>query len=242
MTKATNPIAAERQSAKNATPNVKEEDQPTVAIPNAEAPGGLEVTHKFSLEQKAAQTAAMNEWQRRQHPGRYTQLPNGQIAEVRGSVIAKYPGSKKTILMAEPQRIIAREFRKPDHGVDMPRYQWRCRIDTSSSRRDLDTANLHRRGIIRYVEIGEIDRNSPYAQIEEYAVPGPGNNVYVIMDSSILCEILDPNQSYEQYRYWTDLAISNVSELPDVVLGYGDTHIGGRTTTDISMKDARQGG
>jgi hypothetical protein len=227
-----------------ATPNVKPEEQPTVAPVSANHDDGygLEVTQKLSLEQQAAQRAALIEWQKRQHPGRYTTLPNGQMVEVRGSVIHKYPGAKKTILMGRPEVIILREFRKPDFGADMPRYQWRCRIDSSSARRDLETANLHRRGLIRYVEIGEIDKDSPYAQIEEFAVPGPANNVYVIMDTAILCEILDPNHSYEQYRYWQDLALSNVAELPDVIMGYGDTHVEGKTSTSLSVKDARQGG
>lgn len=224
-----------------ATPNVTEDEQPTIAPPAPEPSEMLDYAPKYSLEQQAAQKAAVTEWQRRQHPGRYTSLPNGQMVEVRGSVIGKYPGSKKTMLMARPELIVDKRFRKPDFGDQMPRYQWRCRIDSSSSRRDLDTANLHRRGVIRYVEIGEIDRQSPYAQIEEYAVPGPGANVYVIMDTAILCEIMDPNQSYEQYRYWQDLAMSNVSELPDVVMSYGDTHLGSKSRTDVSMKDARQG-
>lgn len=226
-----------------ATPNVTLEQQPTIAPPDPEPPSpGLDYTQTYSSEQKAAQRAALMEWQRRQNPGKYTNLPNGQMIEVRGSVIHKYPGAKKTILMAKPELIIHKSHRKPDHGVDMPRYQWRCRIDTSTARRDLETANLHRRQIIRYVEMDEIDRDSPYAQIEPYPVPGPGSNVYVIMDTAILCEILDPNQSYEQYRYWMDLAISNVSDLPDVVMGFQDTHISGRTATSVAMKDARQGG
>lgn len=243
------PQAVQAATAQNirqstGTPNVKSEEQPTIAAQPTTVEDqtiGLDVKLKLSPEQHAAQRAAMNEWQRRSNPGRYTNLPNGQIVEVRGSVLHKYPGAKKTILMAKPELIIHAEFRRPDFGESMPRYQWRCRIDSSTSRRDLDTANLHRRGIIRYVEIGEIDRDSPYAQIEEYAVPGAGNNVYVIMDTAILCEILDPNQSYEQYKYWQDLALSNVAELPDVVMSYGDTHIQGKTATGVSMKDARQG-
>lgn len=225
-----------------ATPNVEATDVSTVAAPIDEAvPMGLDYQPKYSLEQQAAQKAATTDWMRRQHPGRYTTLPNGQMVEVRGSVLHKYPGAKKTILMANPAVILKKEFRKPDFAEDMPRYIWSCRVDVSTSRRDIETANMHHRGDIRYVEMNEIDRHSPYAVVEDYPVPGPGSNVYVIMDTSILCEILNPNVSYEKYKYWTDLAMSNVAELPDVILGYGDTHIGDKTTTSVAMKNARQG-
>ena len=217
-------------------------NDPTIAAPIGEETEGLQVTAKHTIEQQAAQRAAMQEWARRTQPGRYTTLPNGQMVEVRGSVMHKYPGAKKTILMARPDLIVHKSHRKPDFGEAMPRYQWRCRTDTSTSRRDLETANLHRRGLIRYVEMNEIDRDSQYAQVEEYAVPGPGNNVYVILDSSILCEILAPELSYESYKYWEDLAMSNVSDLDDVVRSYRDTQIGTKTRTEVAQRDSRQGG
>jgi hypothetical protein len=225
----------------DATPNVKEGDLSTVVATKEETLPGIEYTPRRSLEGEAAQRAAMAEWERRRKPGQYATLANGQMVEVRGSVISKYPGAKKTMLMAKPEAIIDPRFRKPDYAANMPRYQWRCRTDTSSARRDLETAALHRRGDIRYVEIGEIDKQSPYALIEEYAVPGPGNNVYVIMDSNILCEILNPNHSYEKYGYWEDLAISNVSSLPEIVMSYGDTHVEGLSETSVVQKAIRQG-
>ena len=227
---------------RSATPNVAEGDISTIAPVPDVTPSGLDVEPKRSLEAEAAQRAALVDWQRRQNPGRFTVLGNGQTVEVRGSVLHKYPGAKKTTLMGQPEMIIHKSFRKPDFGPGQPRYQWRCRTDVSTIRRDLETAALHKRGAIRYVETSEIDRQSPYALIEEYAVPGPGNNIYVILGSWILCEILDPNHSYEQYKYWEDLALSNVSELPSIVMSYGDTHVEGVSETSVTQKNIRQGG
>lgn len=227
---------------KVATPNVAEETLSTVSAPVDPTPvQPLQYEQHYSLEQQAAQKAAQVEWMRRQHPGKYTTLPNGQMVEVRGSVLHRYPGAKKTMLMANPAIILKKEFRKPDFGADMPRYTWMCRIDTSTYRRDLETANLFNRGDIRYVEMNEVDKTSPYAQVDDYAIPGPGSFVYVIMDTTILVEILNPNVSYEKYRYWTDLAMSQVANLPDSILGYGETHIGDIATTSVAMKNARQG-
>ena len=226
---------------RRATPNVTENDTPTISpAPSQPENPGLEVEPKLSLEQMAAQRAAMQEFMRQRRPGAYAPLPNGQMVEVRGSVIHKYPGAKKTILLADPARIIAPEHRRAPWGPDMPRYQWRCRTDVSAARRDLETHMLHRQGKIRYVEIEEIDRESDFAIIEEYQ--SPGQNVYVIVDSLILCEILDPTHSYDKYTYWTDLALDNVSSLPKTVLGFPETHLGEIAGVAVTRKDAKQGG
>jgi hypothetical protein len=231
-----------KQAVDSGTPEVFEEQMPTLSTPVEEHNMGLEIEPQISVEQRNAQQAALRDHLRRANPSKYSPLPNGHMVEVRGRVIHKYPGAKKTIMLADPARIIDRAFRKPNFGADMPRYQWRCRTDVSTARRDLETAQLHRQGRIRYVEVGEIDRNSEFAVIDEYAVPGPSGNVYVIVDTMILCEILDPEHCYEKYKFWTDLALENVSSLPQTVLSFNDTHIGQKTTTVVTQKDVRQGG
>ena len=101
---------------------------------------------------------------------------------------------------------------------------------------------LHKQGKIRYVEIGEIDRESPFAVVEEYAVPGPNNNVYVIMDTMILCEIMDPEHSYEKYGYWEDLALSFSENLPEQVLAQPETHIGDKAGIAVKRGNVGKGG
>jgi hypothetical protein len=115
-------------------------------------------------------------------------------------------------------------------------------VRTSAEPRDTrpnDTANLHRTGRIRYVEMDELDPDCDFAVVQEFVTQ---NNRYVTWQSMILCEILDEQVSYDTYRYPIDKGLDNVSNLEASVQGFPETHIGNKAYSQVEVGATKRGG
>jgi hypothetical protein len=229
----------------------KTKDASTAAALVEEPVEPAEYERRFDPQREAAQRAALRDHARRQAPGEFIPLGNGEFVRVQHNVNLSYPGEKAYAMLGEPEKMLIKAKPPFQFGVlpngkprEGPRYKWfvRTSIDPRDDR-PAETANLHRSQRIRYVEVSEVDKNSPIAVYTEFAT---ANNTYVTYRSLILAEIMSERLSYESKPAWEDLAIARVSSLPNERLTEPGTHIGNadrpKAETRVSVKDTRQGG
>jgi hypothetical protein len=186
---------------------------------------GLDYSHSYSNPAQAeAQRQSQAAYEQTLAGGSYVRLANGRVVPIRQNLQFRYPGQKVGQMLAQPHLLIKPELRKPDFDYNyrtgqasgkMPRYVWRVRMEHAKDlHRDQETAQYIRAKRMRYVLLDETDENCEFAVFTPYTTT-EGDLVTLV--SQVLCEILDPQLSYDCYKAWDDLAMHRILDIPNQI-------------------------
>ena len=238
--------------ARQTQPPHTEAETTGLESPPTEASGLEFLERKITPGQDEMRRKQLLQWQRSQSPQEWVNLGNGEQVLVRDQMGHRYPGFDETALLHSPH-LALKDPKPPWHwgyapngkALTSPRYKWFVRIDLKG-RIDTRTTQFHASRRIRYIEIDEVDHNSPVATFSQYQTP---NNAYACYETFILAEIMDKNLAWQLFKGWEDEAIFRASSLPrDVASGEAGRLAGGVTrssTHAISVKgplDTKTGG
>lgn len=200
--------------------------------------------------QKAAETEARV----RSNPSGWITLPGSSAVRklARGSM-PTYPGTVDSLVQSNPECIMHADKGPFEFESSVvagfhkgPRYAWEVRIEAvgCSSRRDITTTSLRAGERIRYVTAKEINRASPHAKVS--FLDASDGDQYITYGSQILCEILDPQYSYEKAPGWVEWTLARNEHFEDTVCrttdGAGNVaSVAGKTRTSIKVSDQKRG-